>query len=704
MNWKNLKLGAKLGIGFGILILIAVILGSLAVINMTRISTKSAHLAKEYVPEVEIANEVERNSLETMFAMRGYAFSEEQSYFQEGMGNLDEVKSYIKKAKDLARNSTQLVTLEEEIGKVEAAVTNYENLAHETEKVNQKLAVDREIMDQTAANYIQNCMDYLDNQNMSLEREINQEVSKAKLDERHNKITWINDIIDAGNALRVGNFKAQATREPEALQEALESFDISPILTDIRKVTYQKEDIQALDHIEKAADNYTAAMQDFLAEWKHREDLNVKRNDAANIVLSGAKHVSQAGIGRTQAISNEAVDLLRTSSAVMIFGLLFAVLIGIVFAVVITRSISKPILLGVNFAKKVADGNLTADINVDQKDEIGQLAAALKNMMVKLRDMVVNIRGNAENIAAASMQMSSSSQEMSQGATEQASSAEEVSSSMEEMVSNIQQNTDNAQQTEKIAIKAADGVKEGNKSSEISVKAMRDIAEKITIINDISFQTNILALNAAVEAARAGEHGKGFAVVAAEVRKLAERSKIAADEIDQLSKNGVEVSERAGKQLAEMVPEIERTAKLVQEISAASIEQNSGADQVNNAIQQLNQVTQQNAASSEEMATSSEELASQAEQLKELMAFFKIDENARARQQTITNQFAKESQSIIEKAKQENGTQQQKLKQYKKPEQQAARKENQGNGAGEDKKGVSIKLGNNGGEEDYENF
>jgi methyl-accepting chemotaxis protein len=249
--------------------------------------------------------------------------------------------------------------------------------------------------------------------------------------------------------------------------------------------------------------------------------------------------------------------------------------------------------------------------------------------MLKSTSNVINeFRKAANNIAAASLEISSGSQQMSQGANEQASSTEQISSSMEEMVSNIDQNTDNAQQTEKIAVKASDGIREGNRSVEISVRAMKDIADKIKIINDLSFQTNILALNAAVEAARAGEHGKGFAVVAAEVRKLAERSKAAADDIDELSRNGVNVSSDAGGQLANLVPEIEKTTKLVQEITAASIEQNAGAGQINNAIQQLNQITQQNAAAAEEMATNAEELSSQAEQLKEIISYFKVENDS----------------------------------------------------------------------------
>jgi methyl-accepting chemotaxis protein len=279
----------------------------------------------------------------------------------------------------------------------------------------------------------------------------------------------------------------------------------------------------------------------------------------------------------------------------------------------------------VTLAKRVASGDLTIHINESNANTGGELDTALQEMVFNLRNIVEGIIQSADNIAIASEQMNSSSQQVSQGATEQAASAEEVSSSMEQMIANIQQNTDNASQTEKIALKAAQDIQEGSQAVDQTVISMKTIADKITIIGEIARQTNLLALNAAVEAARAGDHGKGFAVVAAEVRKLAERSQIAASEIDALSKSSVAISEKSGKLLGMIVPNIQNTSKLVQEIAASSIEQNSGADQVNTAIQQLNQVIQQNAAASEEIASSSEELSSQAIHLKDTIAFFKVD-------------------------------------------------------------------------------
>ncbi len=336
----------------------------------------------------------------------------------------------------------------------------------------------------------------------------------------------------------------------------------------------------------------------------------------------------------SQSISEESktADALYDGTNKQIFTiatvmLLFSIIISVILIVVVTRSIVTGMKKAVELSERISDGDLTVNIENEfliRKDEVGALTKALQNMAQKLREIIGDVQQGSDNIATASEQISSGSQQISQGATEQASSTEEVSSSMEEMTANIQQNTDNAKQTEQIARSAEDGVNKVGQSAKDSLSSVRDISEKIGIINDIAFQTNILALNAAVEAARAGEHGKGFAVVAAEVRKLAERSKVAADEIVTLSVKSVKATEDAGNLIEELIPQIRKTAQLVQEITAASLEQNAGADQVNSAIQQLNQVTQQNAAASEELATGAEEMANQAEQLRDSISYFRL--------------------------------------------------------------------------------
>ena len=274
-------------------------------------------------------------------------------------------------------------------------------------------------------------------------------------------------------------------------------------------------------------------------------------------------------------------------------------------------------------AQQVAQGNLLVDLK--KRSDNDELMESLANMVAKLKEVVMEVQTAADNVASGGQELSSTAQQMSQGATEQAASAEEVSSSMEEMASNIRQNTDNAMQTEKIAVKSASDAKEGGKAVVETVSAMKQIATKISIIEEIARQTNLLALNAAIEAARAGEHGKGFAVVASEVRKLAERSQSAAGEISQLSTSSVAIAEQAGDMLNKMLPDIQKTAELVQEISASSKEQDSGAEQINKAIQQLDQVIQQNASAAEEMASTTEELSGQAEQLKSTIAFFTLE-------------------------------------------------------------------------------
>ncbi len=629
---KDMKLGLKMALGFGLVILLVLIIGTIGVINMLQIQGDSRSLDQQYIPEVDISVRVQSASLNTMYAMRGYAFTYDPKYYEQAEENLKMVESSLAEAEALAAKFSNLKALQAGARQASEYAGNYRSAAEETNVLVMQVEAARQEADASAAEFIENCNSFIASQTRQQSQEINAGAGGATMRRRADRLTTGNDVIDLGNSVRIANFKSQATRDYDLMESALEKFpQMYPLIDELINGSRVQADIVELQAVKASAQRYEEAMKAILNGYRELDRVGSEREAAAEQVLEAADTVVTAGLEQTIGIAQKAVERVSTAVMVMLAGVIVALILAVVIAIFLTRVITSALLKGVAFARELSNGDMTAKLDVKQKDEIGILADALREMQAKLTQIVREVQTASQNVSSGSGQLSAAAQQLSQGAAEQASSGEEVSSSMEEMAASIRQNSDNAHTTDQLAQKAAKNADSGGQAVGQTVEAMKDIAERITIIEEIARNTNLLALNAAIEAARAGEHGKGFAVVASEVRKLAERSQKAAVEISDVSKRSVSVAEEAGKTIAEVVEDIRKTAELVQEISASSNEQNSGAEQINSALQQLDQVTQQNAGSSEEIASTSEELSAQAEQLEETMRFFKIDSSSYTR-------------------------------------------------------------------------
>jgi methyl-accepting chemotaxis protein len=589
MNWKDLKIGMKIGLGFSIMVFIAALIGLVAFFNMNKIKGETEKLSTDYIPVINESFVIDQSWIEMTKLMQSYDLSGDEYYikkvhtkFVRFNNALSQILDISSKSEDLKANQNDFVVIKDHAAQFEKNLEVYEGLMKEYNvqftRINNDMRVYRKAIDD------------------------NRGAVSAGIASRMNEISAL-------------IFQGISSEKAALLKKVLEKSE--GLKREVQGTSRNSDLGQALNDFAEAAPLFADV-------FIRAKSVQLARLELSSNIFWEIKGTADIGLDKVLATGDSTNETIRIQRIFLLLSIVIALALGGIMLMFITNSITKPIHVGISLAYRIAEGDLTQSLDIDRKDEVGLLAKALNKVNHNLRSIVEHLSQYSEQIADSSQKLLTSAQEISEGAKQQASAAEEISSSMEEMYANIQQNTENARQTQIIAEESSKEVSKSKDSFKFATDSFKDITEKVTIINDIAFQTNILALNAAIEAARAGEHGKGFAVVAGEVKKLADKSKDAAGVINSVSSSTMIISRSARRELEALVPEIEKTAHLINEIASASMEQVSGVEQINTAMQQLNYVVQNNALRSDELSSHSKDLSVQAEELRDLISEFKI--------------------------------------------------------------------------------